>query len=150
MRKIHVTAHAKLIGGIDADPAVSFDNLQRLQYFQIASLPAQLANAGLLQHLHEGLSRTVENGHFDGVNVDVNVVDAAGIDGGEQVFRGGEQYALLHETGGITDASDVVPLRLDWEIVQINAAKNDARFGRRGYQTDVTVDTCVEAHTLGK
>jgi len=37
---------AKLIGRIDADPAVSFGNFQRLQYFQIAPLPAQFANAG--------------------------------------------------------------------------------------------------------
>src|SRR5882762_8747599 len=39
VRKIHVTAHAKLIGRIDADPAVSFGDLQRLHYFQIAPLP---------------------------------------------------------------------------------------------------------------
>src|SRR5689334_6607084 len=48
MGKINVTPHAKLIGGIDADPAITFDDLQRLEYFQVAALPAQFAYSGLL------------------------------------------------------------------------------------------------------
>src|SRR6266849_448788 len=150
VREIHVAAHTKLIGRIDADAAVSFGDLHRLQYFQITPLAAQFANAGPLQHLHEGLSRTVENGHFDGVYIDVNVVDATRIDGGKQMLGGGEQNALLHEAGGITDASDVVPLRFDWEIIQVNAAKHDACFRRSGYQANVTIHSCMEAHTLGE
>src|SRR5947199_219991 len=148
MRKIHVAAHAKLIGRIDADPAVSFGDLQGLPYLQIAPLAAQFANAGLLQHLHEGLCRAVQDGHFDRVDVDVNVVDATGINGGEQMLGGGEQNALFHEAGGITNASDVLPLGFNKEIVQVNAAKHDACFGRGRYQANVTVHARVDAHTL--
>src|SRR5207253_2176935 len=148
MRKIHVAAHAKLIGRIDADPAVSFGDLQGFPYLQIAPLAAQFANAGLLQHLHEGLCRAVQDGHFDRVDVDVNVVDATGINGGEQMLGGGEQNALFHEAGGITNASDVLPLGFNKEIVQVNAAKHDACFGRGRYQANVTVHAGVEAHTL--
>src|SRR6202171_3063742 len=148
MRKIHVAAHAKLIGRIDADPAVSFGDFQRLQYFQIAPLPAQFANAGVLQHLHEGLGRTVENRHFDRVDVDVNVVDATRIDGGKQMLGGGEQNALFHQARGITYASTVVPLGFDGEVIQVDAAKHDACFSRGGYQADVAVHPSVEAHTL--
>src|SRR6267378_5119046 len=148
MRKIHVAAHAKLIGRIDADPAVSFGNFQRLQYFQIAPLPAQFANAGALQHLHEGLSRTVQNGHLDGVNVDIDVVDATRINGGKQMFGGGEQNALFHEARGITYASNIVPLGFNREVIQVDAAKHDACLSRGGYQVDVAVHTSVEAHTL--
>src|ERR1700674_25298 len=150
VRKIYVAAHTKLIGRINTDSAITFDDLQRLQNLQIPALPAKFANARMLQHLHERLRRTVENGHFDGVNVDVNVVDATGIDGGKQMLGGGEQNALLHEAGGITDASDVVPLRFNREIVQVNAPKHDACFSRGGYQADVTVHARVEAHTFRK
>src|SRR5207248_6235776 len=148
--KFHVVTLTKLDVSVDADPAVSFYDLQRPEYFQIAPLPAQFANAGVLQHLHERLRRTVKNRHFDGVYVDVNVVDATGIDGGKHVLGGGKQNALLHEAGGIADASDVMALRFDMKIVQVNAAKHDACFRRRGYQMDVAVHSRVEAHTLGE
>src|SRR5260370_1551050 len=44
VRKIHVAAHAKLVGGVDADPAVSLDDFQRLQDFQVAPLSAQFSD----------------------------------------------------------------------------------------------------------
>src|SRR5260370_1134524 len=87
---------------------------------------------------------------LDGVDVDINVVDAARVNGGKQMLRSGEQNALFHEAGGIANASDVLPLRFDMKIVQVNAAKNDAGFGRGGGQTHVTVHPGMEAHTLGK
>jgi hypothetical protein len=62
----------------------------------------------------------------------------------------GEQNALFHEARGVADASDVVPLRFDREIVQVNAAKHYACVGRSGHQADMTVHASVEAHTLSK
>src|SRR5260370_29137 len=73
--------------------------------------------------------RAVENRDFNGVDVDEDVVNPAGIDGGKQMLGGGEQNALFHEARGIADASDVVPLRFDREIVQVNAAKHDTGVG---------------------
>src|SRR5260370_40671113 len=66
------------------------------------------------------------------------------------MLGGREQDALFHEAGGITNASDVEPLGFDMEIVQVNAAKNDACFGWGGGQTHVTVHSGMEGHTLGK
>ena len=104
----------------------------------------------MLQHLHERLCGTVENRHFDRVDIDVNIVDAAGIDGGKHMLCGGKQNTLLHQARGVAHASDVVALRFDVEIVQVHASKHDARFSRRGNQTDVAVHPRVEAHTLGE
>ena len=64
------------------------------------------------------------------------------------MLSGREQNALFHQAGGVTHASDVVSLCFDGEIVEINAAENDAGFSRCGDQTDVTVHPSVEAHTL--
>jgi hypothetical protein len=103
----------------------------------------------LIEELEERLGGTIENGDFDIVQVDENVVDAVGIGGGEKVLGGGEQDALLHEAGGVTYASDVVAVGLNGEIVKINSAENDTSIRRRGEETKVRVDTGVETHTLG-
>src|SRR5260370_21787892 len=66
------------------------------------------------------------------------------------MLGGGKQRALFHEARGVSDASDVVPLRFDLEIVQVNAAEHDAGIGWGRYQADMPVHAGVEAHTLGK
>jgi hypothetical protein len=64
------------------------------------------------------------------------------------VFGGGEQDALLHKAGGVANASDVVAVGFDGEVVKINAAENDAGIRRSGQQTEVRVNTRMKAHTL--
>jgi hypothetical protein len=81
MREINITANVEFIGGVDANAAAVFDNFDRFQDFQETALAAEAANTGLIQQLHEGLGRTVKNGNFDVVDIDKNVVDAAGIRG---------------------------------------------------------------------
>ena len=103
----------------------------------------------MVEQLEEGLGGTVENGNFDVVDVDEDVVDAVGVGGGEKVLGGGEQDALLHEAGGVTDASDVVAVGLDRKIVQVNAAENDAGIRGSREKPEVSVDAGVETHTLG-
>jgi len=64
------------------------------------------------------------------------------------VFGGGEQDTLLHEAGGIANASDVVAMGFDGEVVKINAAEDDAGIRGSGEETKVCVYTGVETHTL--
>jgi hypothetical protein len=64
------------------------------------------------------------------------------------MLGGGEQNALFHEARGITDASDVAPLGFNREVIQVDAAEDDACFGRGGYQTDVAIHTGMETHTF--
>src|SRR6266436_29425 len=149
VHEIHVAAHTKFIGGIDADAAVAFDNFERLQNLHVAAPSAELSNAALLQHLHKRLGAAIQDRYFNRINVDENVVNAAGIDGGEQVLGGGEQNALLHEARGIAYARDVVALRLDRKVIEVHAAKNDAGFGRRRDETNVAVDASVESYAFG-
>src|SRR3984893_10082858 len=102
----------------------------------------------MVQHLHKRLSRAIENGHLDGVNVDEDVVNFARIDRGKKVLRRGKQHTLFHQAGGVTDASDVVPFSFDREIVEVNAAKNNSGIRRRGSQANVAIHASVKAHAL--
>src|SRR6267378_6177967 len=117
MRKINVAADTEFVGGIDSNAAAIFDDFDGLEDFKVAAFSTEAAEAGLIKELEEGLSGTVEDGDFDVVEVNEDVVDAVGIGGGEKVLGGGEQDALLHKAGGVADASDVVAVGFDWEII---------------------------------
>jgi len=130
VRKINVAADAEFVGRIDTDAAAVFDDFDGLEDAEVAAFAAEAAEARLIEQLEKRLGGTVENGDFDVVDVYKDVVDTVGVGGGEKVLGGGEQDALLHEAGGVADASDVVAVGFDRKIVQIHAAENDA--GIRG------------------
>jgi hypothetical protein len=65
------------------------------------------------------------------------------------VLGGGEQDALFHEAGGVADASNVVAVGFDGEVVEVNAAENDPSVWRSGLKPELGVDAGVETHTLG-
>jgi hypothetical protein len=147
--KIDVAADTELVGGIDADAAAVFDDLDRFEDFKVAPFAAQATKAGLIEELEERLGGTIEDGDFDIVEVDEDVVDAVGVGGGEKVLGGGEQDALLHEAGGVAYASDIVAVGFDREIVQVDTAEDDAGVWGSGEKTELSVDTGVETHTRG-
>jgi len=97
----------------------------------------------LIEQLKERLGRAVKDGDFDVVEVDEDVVDAIGVGGGEKMFGGGEQDALLHEAGGIADAGDVVAVGLDGEIVEVDATEDYAGIGRSGLKAEIGVHAGV-------
>ena len=92
-----------------------------------------------------GLRRAVENGQLEGVEFHVDVVHAAGVERRQQVLGGGEQDALLHQAGGVADARDVADVRLDFEIIEIHAAKNDTGIRRRRHEPQMAANGCVKA-----
>ena len=93
--------------------------------------------------MKEGFGGTVEDGDFNVVEVDENVVDAVGVGGGEKVFGGREKNALLHEACGVADAGDVVAVGLDMEIVEVDAAENYAGIRGSRLKTEFSVDAGV-------
>jgi hypothetical protein len=130
MGEVDVTANAEFVGGIYGDAAPVFDDFDRFEDADVAAFAAKASEAGLIEQLKERFGRAVQDGNFDVVEVDKDVVDAVGIGGGEKVFGGGEEDALLHEAGGVTDAGDIVAVGFDGEIVEIYAAEDYA--GIRG------------------
>jgi len=149
MGKIDVAADAEFVGGMDGNATAVFDDFDGLEDAEIASLAAKAAEAGSIEKLEKGLCGTIENGDFDVVDVDEDVVDAVGIGGSEKVLGGGKEDALLHKAGGVADASDVVAVGFDGEVVKVNATENDAGVWRSRLKTELGMDSCVETHTLG-
>jgi len=76
MGKINVAADAEFVGGIDGDAAAVFDDFDGFEDFEVAAFAAKAAEAGLIEELEERLGGTVENGDFDVVEVDEDVIDA--------------------------------------------------------------------------
>src|SRR6266404_1117725 len=76
MGKIDVALHMKIVGRIDADAAILFDNFNRLDDLEVAATTAQAANAGLIEQLQKRLSGTIEDWDFNRVDIDKHVVDA--------------------------------------------------------------------------
>ena len=150
MWEIDVAAHAKLVSRVDTDAAVTFADLQRPQNFQIAAFAPQPADPGVFEHLHKRLGRTIEDGYLDGIDIDVDVIDATRIDGCKEVLRRGKEYPLLHQAGSVTDAGNVVSLGFDGKVLEINAAKNNACFSRGRDQANAPTHTSVEAHTFNR
>jgi len=149
MGKIDVTTDAEFVGGIDADAAAVFDDFNGSEDTEVAAFPAQAAEAGLIEELEERLRGTVEDGDFDVVEVNKDVVDAVRICGGEKVLGGGEENALLHEAGGVADASDIVTVGFNRKIVQVDATKDDAGIRRSWLKAEFGVHAGVEADALG-
>src|SRR5262249_30399134 len=98
--------------------------------------------------LHEWLSGTIQDWNLDGINIHINVVNAAGIDCCEEMFSCGKKYALLHQASRIAHPGDVMALRFNREIVQVGAAKNDAcvRWSRK--QADLSAHASVETDSF--
>lgn len=149
MGEINVAANAEFVGGINADAAAVFDDFDGLEDAEVAASAAKAAEAGLIEKLEERFGGTVENGNFDVVEVDEDVVDAVRIGGGKKVLGGGEKDALLHEAGGVTDAGDVVAVSFNGEIVEVDAAEDDAGVWRRGLKAQLRVDASVETDAFG-
>lgn len=148
MGEVYVAADAELVGGIDADAAAVFDDFDWFEDASVTAFAAEAANSCLIEELQEWFGGTVEDGNFDVVEVDKDVVDAVGIGSSKEVFGGGEQDALLHEAGGIADAGDVVAVGFNREIVEVNAAEDDASVGRSGLKAEFRVNAGVKTHTL--
>ena len=87
-------------------------------------------------------------GNFDGVDIHVDVVHAAGIQRGQQVLGRGQQHALLHQAGGVADARHVASVRFDFKVVEVHAAEDDARIGWRGHQTHAAGNRGVQPYSV--
>ena len=138
--------------GVDADELGAvfavfrdFDGLEDAQVLAAASLGFE---AGAEEGFDVGEGGAVEDGNFKVVEFDDDVVDAVTDEGGEQVFRCGDEDALAHEGGGVGDAGDVAAVGGDFEVVEIGAAKDDARAGGGGNEAHADGCAAVQADAL--
>ena len=85
-----VAGEDEAVGGEDGDSfSVAFDG-DRAADVEVAAAAAVSADAGVEDHVDEGLSAAVEDGDFEVVDFDEDVVDPHAIEGTEKVFGGGD------------------------------------------------------------
>src|SRR3989442_14953077 len=104
MREVHVTLNAKFVGRIDADAAILFYHFYGFNNLEVAAATTQAADAGLFEKLEKKVSRNIEDGDFDRVDGNKDVVDGRRIDQGQKKFGRGEKDALPQQAGGGTYA----------------------------------------------
>ena len=61
------------------------------------------------------------------------------------MLSGGDQYAFLHQAGGVAHPGHIPGLGLNCESFEIGAPEQDARVGRGGAKTQVNLDARVES-----
>ena len=101
---------------------------------------------------HEGQAAAVQDGHFEVVDLHVDVVDAHGVEDAQQVLGGGDQDALAHQAGGVADARHVPPTggnREGVQAIEIGPQEDDAGGNRRGKNANVHGDAGVKADSGG-
>ena len=147
--KVDGVVDAVALAGIDADELfggagafADFDGLEDAEVFALAALAAQAGG----QHGGDvGLRGAIENGNFEIVDFDDDVVDAEADEGGQQMLGGGDQHALAHEAGGVGNARDVATDGGDFEVVEIGATEDNAGAGRGRDQAQFHGCSGVEA-----
>src|ERR1700681_3839051 len=63
------------------------------------------------------------------------------------MFCGGDEHALLHQAGGVTDAGHVASAGFDREAVQVGAMEYDSRSGIRGPNPQANRGAAMETHS---
>src|SRR5580704_16633290 len=141
--------HSEFVRRIDTDVAIAIGNFERTQDLQVTPPPPLVPNAGFLQHVNKRLRRAVENGDFDSVDIAIDIVDAASVKSRKKMFGSREEDALLHQARGVTDARHVAAMRLNFKIVEIHAAENNAGIRWRRMQSDAAANGSMKTDSLG-
>ena len=144
---IRIAGQAENFVGKDADALALVLHRNRTADAQIAALAAVRADAGLLDQAHEGQAAAVEDGHFEVVDLHVDVVDAHGVEHAQQVLGGGDQNALAHQAGGIADPRHVAPTGGDREAIEIGTEEDHAGRNRCGQNANVHGHSGVQAYS---
>ncbi len=107
-------------------------------------------HAGALQQEHEGGRRAVEDGHFLGRDVDVEIVQPQSRAGRHEVLDRVHLGAAHADGGGHARIHDGFgPDRDVHGFGQVDAAENDARVRRGGTQRELDPLATVQAHADG-
>ena len=144
--KIDGVVDGVAIAGIDADKFCAFANLYGLQDAEVLAFAALALEAGSEDGFDVGQGAAVEDGHFEVVDFDDDVIDAKADERGKQVLRGGDEDALAHEAGGVGDFGDVAAGGRDFKVVEVGTAEDDAGSGGRGDETQYHFSARVQTY----
>jgi hypothetical protein len=127
--------------------ALALAHLHRLEHAQELARRLLPLDAGALQQVDEGGSRAVEDRHFLGRDVDVEVVQPQAGAGRHQVLHRTHLGVAHRQRGGQPGVGDGLRVHGDvHRLRQVNAAKHDAGVRRRRPQRQFDTLAAVQAH----
>src|SRR5215472_14791504 len=127
MAIIDKAVNPEFAGGVNADAAIAIGKFEGLYYTEVTAAAAQTAHARAGKQIDKRLGRAIEDGQLERVELDVDIVNFAGVESGKQMLGGGDKHALLHQAGGVADARHVADMGFDFEVIKVEAPENNAR-----------------------
>ena len=125
----------EVVRRIERDALVPLRQRDRPQHLQVAPRRRQPLDARLVQdQIHERRGAAVHDRHFGVVQLDDDVVDAEGGQGGEQVLDRLDRHGLARQAGLILNAAQVRDGGRNLEPAKIASLEPDAVVGRRRLQ----------------
>ena len=103
----------------------------------------------MLNQPYERQAATVDDGHFQVVDLDECVIDSHGVKDAQQMLGRGDQNALLHEACGIAYAGDITPTRWNQKPFEICANEDQTGGGRGGEDSNIDFDSAVKTYSGG-
>ena len=103
----------------------------------------------MLNQPYERQAATVDDGHFQVVDLDECVVDSHGVKDAQQMLGRGDQYALLHQACRVAYAGDIPPTGWDREAFEVCANEDKAGGGRGGEDSNIDFDSAVKTYSGG-
>ena len=134
------------LAGIDADELVALADLDVFQDAEVLAAAALAFEADVTEGLGVGQGTAVEDGELEVVELDEDVIDAHAEEGRKQVLGGGDEDALTHEAGGVADFGDVAAGGVDFKVVEVGAAEDDAGTGGSRKQAHTHGSAAVKAN----
>ena len=121
------------------DALVAFDDLDRFVDAQNGDLLIHLADAGGVDEVDERKGAAVDDGHFGTVDVDVDVRDAAGDNGREEVLDRSDRDVVATYSRGVFEGGGAGLQGRDAQVIEVGPNESDAasRVGRLQLQPGV-------------
>ena len=145
-REVDLVGDGVAVAGVDSDEFVALAHFHAFQNAQVFAAAALALEAHFAKRLCVRQGTAVEDGQLKIVQLDQDVIDARSQKCGKQMFGRGDEHALAHEAGGVADFGHVAAGGGDFKIVQIGAAEDHARTGRRREQAHANRSTAVKAN----
>ncbi len=142
--EMDVVGDAVAVAGINRDELAVLAHFDTFQDAQILPPSPLASNAHCGKGFHVRQGAAVEDGQFQIVQLNDDVVDARADEGGKKMLGGGDEHTLAHDAGGVADLGYISARGRNLVVVQVGAAENNARSGRRGQQAHVHRGPAVE------
>src|ERR1700720_2501273 len=147
MRKVDRIRNRINVRGINSNEFIALAQLDLPPDTKISARFALLPYSRLLNHFDKRARTAIQDRQLQIVQLNDSVINANPGERREQMLGGGDEHALLHQAGGVTDAGYVASAGFDRKTVEVGAVKHDSRSGRRGQNPQTDRRAAVETHS---